>query len=406
MTFPRGRLSSHMARRRLRILHVSYSTGLWGAEQALLRLAPLLVARDVAVTLAAPPGGRLHEAWEDLKFPHVALDLPTTNAPLRPEGGGPGRPRPTALARTAREVLRQARTISRLSQDVDVIHSHSLNAHVATALAGRLARRPVVLQQHDLVKPGAGQFVLTTSVHLAHAMSAITDACASCVRPSAQRKVHVIRYGLDLRRFRPGPAAPEVRRQLGGIDGAPLVGIVGRVDPRKQIDVVVDAMARLGPQSSARLAVIGGPQLSSREYVEHLEVDAARRLGDRVRFTGARGDIEEVLRALDVLVNASVAEPFGLTLLEAQASGVPVIATASGGAPEFVRHERTGLLVPPSDGDALARALQRLFDEPALRLRLTLEGRRQVEEHYDEERQADEVRGLYDTVLGEANAPG
>jgi glycosyltransferase involved in cell wall biosynthesis len=114
-----------------------------------------------------------------------------------------------------------------------------------------------------------------------------------------------------------------------------------------------------------------------------------------VRFVGRRQDVPEVLRSLDVLVNASEAEPFGLSVLEAQASGVAVVGTDAGGIPDFVEHGVTGLLVPPDDASAMADALGRLVADADLRRRLAEAGRRQAIEHFALDDQYDRRAAVY-----------
>ena len=86
----------------------------------------------------------------------------------------------------------------------------------------------------------------------------------------------------------------------------------------------------------------------------------------RVSFAGHRTDIPEVLSALDIFVHASIDEPFGITIVEAMAAGLPVVATLGGGVGEIVTDNETGLLVPPEDSDALAAAITRLIEDPLL----------------------------------------
>jgi glycosyltransferase involved in cell wall biosynthesis len=174
-----------------------------------------------------------------------------------------------------------------------------------------------------------------------------------------------------------------VRAALGGREGRPLVGIVGRVDPEKGVNVLARALARAtGPAAGATLAVVGDVAVGSTSGAAMLRDEVERLLGDRVRFTGRRDDVPEVHRALDVLVNASAAEPFGRSVLEAMASGTPVVATASGGIPEFVDDGVTGLLVPPADETALAGALDRLLGDAGLRARLAEAGRAAAEARF------------------------
>jgi glycosyltransferase involved in cell wall biosynthesis len=177
-------------------------------------------------------------------------------------------------------------------------------------------------------------------------------------------RVEIVNPGVDLDRFHPGSVDARLRAELSSDPAAPLVAILGRIDPEKGIDVVLRAVAAL---PGGHVVVVGAPNVAGAEFGAGLEHLGAELLGDRVRFTGARADVPEVLRAVDVVVNASRAEPFGRTVLEAQACGVPVIGTRSGGIPEFVTDGESGLLVPPGDVDALAGALRRLFESSTLR---------------------------------------
>jgi glycosyltransferase involved in cell wall biosynthesis len=258
------------------------------------------------------------------------------------------------------------------------------------------------LELHDLVRPGIGQHVLKAATALSSGVIAISRAVARTAgRPDAgdDGRFRIIPQAVDTDRFHPGPANPELRARFGADPGAPVVGIVGRIDPEKGVDTVVRAVAALtGDAARCQLAVIGGAGLDSGDYEERVRAQAADLLGDRVRFTGPLDDMPGALRSLDVVINASVAEPFGLSLLEAQASGVAVIGTAAGGIPEFVVDGETGLLVPPSDASALAAALGRLLGDTTLRERLGRHGRSEVEARFTLAGRADAVAGMYRSV--------
>ena len=225
---------------------------------------------------------------------------------------------------------------------------------------------------------------------------AISAAVAACVPAGAQRYVDIVHHGVDLERFSPAPADPAVRAALGARGDERLVGILGRVDPRKQVDLVVRAMAKLdAARVPVHLAVVGGAHLASPEYSENLRREADALLGDRVHFVGPRADVPDVLRALDVLVNASVAEPFGLTLVEAQACGTPVVAMQSGGAPEVVVDGETGFVVPAGDEVAFARAIDALVGNDETRVTMGRAARRHAELRHDIEAQADRIAQIY-----------
>jgi D-inositol-3-phosphate glycosyltransferase len=372
---------------RLRVLEVSYSRQVWGAELAMMALADPLAQRGLDVTLASPPGGDLEAHWRRLGLPFLPLVLPEHLGIRVAEVE-----RPSSSRRLARELVttaRSARTIARAAGPFDLVHSNSLWAHLDCALAGRLARRPVVLELNDLVRPGIGRRILTTAANLSSTAIAISQAVADCIGPSGGRHVRIVAPSVDLGRFMPGAAAPEIRTHLTSDEQAPLVGIVGRIDPEKGVDVLVRAMGLLqGPAAGAHLVVVGNVGLGPDGYTERLRADAERLLGDRVRFVGRTDDVPGTLRALDILVNASAAEPFGLSVLEAQATGVAVIGTRAGGIPDFVFDGDNGLLVPSGDPDELAKALERLIGDPDLRTRLARRGRVTAQENGIEVRAA------------------
>ncbi len=363
----------------------------WGAERSLLGLAPLLRQLGVALTLASPSGA-LSEAWTAAGFPHVAFPFAGRQG-LRDNDGG--RPGPAVLAKEVAETLRTARRLARLAKAYDVIHSNSLWAHLDCALAGRIARRPVVLELHDLVRQGVGRRVQRAAVRLASCTIAVSRAVAESVggRP---HNLHVVPQGVDPVRFQPGPPDAAWRARLSSDPDDPIIGVVGRVDPEKGIRTVLQAMTMLdGPAERSHLAVVGAPALDNGSYEAELQAEAAGMLGDRCRFVGQVDEVPAVLRSLDVLVNASASEPFGLSVLEAQACGVPVIGSASGGIPEFVTDGETGLLVTPGRPDDLAAELNRLLATSGLRDDLRHRARSGVVARHTIAARAETVAQLY-----------
>lgn len=171
-----------------------------------------------------------------------------------------------------------------------------------------------------------------------------------------RRPVTQIYNGIDPGRYRPGPEGAAVRRELGIPPGAFAVGVVGRLDPIKDHPTLFRAFAQLrAADPGARLLVVGdGP--------ERARLEAAG--GEGVLFLGDRRDVPELLRVLDVFVLPSRNEGISNTILEAMATGLPVVATRVGGNPELVEDGLTGALVPPGDVNALAAALGRYRDGP------------------------------------------
>ena len=208
------------------------------------------------------------------------------------------------------------------------------------------------------------------------------------------RKIRRIYNGVDGQRFHPGDskALPQ-----GFADAQSLVfGTVGRMHGVKDQTNLVQAfiaLAKQHPQQAPhlRLVMIGdGPLLADcRQLLEQAG------LSDQAWLPGARNDIPEILRALDVFVLPSQAEGISNTVLEAMASGLPVIATAVGGNPELVDENRSGLLPPAQNPQALAEAMARYLDDPDLIAQHGEAGLERIRQHFSLPRMLDNYAAVY-----------
>ncbi len=220
-------------------------------------------------------------------------------------------------------------------------------------------------------------------------------------------RIAQIYNGVDTVRFR--PAAGE-RPAIPGCPFDPrrhwLVGTVGRMQAVKNQPLLARAFVRaaaLDPDGAARLRLVmagDGPLLP-----EVRAILAAAGLADRAWLPGERDDIPEILRGLDCFVLPSLAEGISNTILEAMASGLPVIATAVGGNPELVREGITGTLVPSRDVDAMARALLGYCRNPPLAEQHGAAGRAEAETRFSLEAMVRAYLRLYDGLLGRPVRP-
>jgi glycosyltransferase involved in cell wall biosynthesis len=202
-------------------------------------------------------------------------------------------------------------------------------------------------------------------------------------RRDGRRRAHVIELGIDLERFSGGKPALEGR----------IVGNVARLaEQKRHRDLVAAAPKVLERHPDVRFVVAGDGEL--REPLTEL----ARPLGDRFVFLGERKDVPEVLASFEVFAYPSRFEGLCVAVIEAQAAGVPVVATPVGGIPENVVDGETGLLVPPNDPGALAEAINRLLDEPELARTLAARARPRVAERYARERMVERTLALYDSM--------
>ena len=249
----------------------------------------------------------------------------------------------------------------------DIVHTHTAKAGALGRVAARLAGVPVVVHTfHGSVfdgyfGPSVARFFQWIERILALGTDAIVAVSERVAADLAERKItprkkiEVVPLGLELGRFQDvQQRRGELRRELGVPPRARLVGSVGRLVAIKDLGTLLRSMVQLSAtQPDSILLVVGdGPDRPA------LEMEAERLgLGSRARFLGFRDDLERIYADLDVAVNCSLNEGTPVALIEAMASGVPVLATAVGGTPDLLEEGRLGRLVPPGDPNALACAL-------------------------------------------------
>jgi glycosyltransferase involved in cell wall biosynthesis len=179
-----------------------------------------------------------------------------------------------------------------------------------------------------------------------------------------------------------GVEAAGAKRRNAAAQGITRLGIAGQIQPRKRHAVLLHALALLDESDRARCEVLivgrgGGAEADRlRQLVQELS------LGTLVRWSGHVREKDAIYGDLDVLVAPAVDEPFGTTVLEAAAYGIPSIAARSGGFPEMIEDGRTGILVEPDSPESLACALTRLINEPNLISVMGDKAKRHVSEHF------------------------
>jgi glycosyltransferase involved in cell wall biosynthesis len=206
--------------------------------------------------------------------------------------------------------------------------------------------------------------------------------------------VSVVVNGIDVASYaRDAQTRRRIRAQLGLPDEAPVAGIVARLTAAKDHVNLFDAFVRLrAPHPRARLVVVGDGELRDDLHRAVRE----RGLADAVVFTGRRDDVADVLSAFDVFVLPSSTEGLAVTLLEAMAAGLPVVATRVGGNGEVVVDGETGLLAPPRDSGALAACLGQLFADPARGARYGARGRARARARFGVEAMAARYQEIYE----------
>ncbi len=194
----------------------------------------------------------------------------------------------------------------------------------------------------------------------------------------SEAKIDLIPNGVDTDKFRPGDQVA-LKRSLGFSAADRIIGCVGRFDPVKNHPLLLKVFSRLNPDLPIHLVLLGdGPE---RQRLAALRDSLPCR--DRIHFVGQRENVAEFLRIMDLFVLPSRSEGICNALLEAMASGIPIVATAVGGNIELIEDAHTGLLVPSENEDAMVLALNRfLEDASGLRTLVGQYARRKAEEQY------------------------
>jgi glycosyltransferase involved in cell wall biosynthesis len=380
--------------RALRVLHLVKTTR--GADWALREMREL-VATGCEVHVALPDGEGLARRYREAG---VSIHVVPCDAPVR---------RPWRIAVRIRELRR---LVARVKPDL--VHSH----FVGTTLLARLAlgRRspPRVFQvpgplhlEHRAPRWADLSTASASDVWIATCRRTRELYLASGVLPA---RVYLSYYGLDI----PSAFAPDtgtLRRELGVPERRRLVGMVAYVyAPRallgqrrgiKGHEDLVEALALCrGRGIDVQGVFVGGAWGNAQRYERRVRAYAAARLGPFAAFLGTRGDVESLYPQLDVAVHPSHSENVGGAAVSLLA-GVPTVATAVGGLPDFVVPGRTGWLVPRRDPAALADAIAAALEDPGRARDMARAGRSLVVEHLDVRRTAREVASIYERLVGD-----
>lgn len=345
-----------------------------GMEMVIARLAHKLVARghEVGITCTEYVGD-LGEALADRGFEIGLAPLPGMRTILFPH----------ELERRLRE------------RRPDVVHVHSGVWLKAARAAARAGVPRVIHTIHGLLdrEPWHGPLLMRWAARYTDAIAAVSRPLVVYLRDVVHvpnGKVIYLPNGIDTSVFSPAKGDGRLRRHFRLSDDRFIIGHVGRFAPVKNHALLIEAFARLHARRPASFLVLIGdgdlrPEIEARI--------AGLGLRDHVGLYGLADDPGPLYRDLDLFVLPSLAEGTSMSLLEAMATGLPVVATRVGGNPDLVAD--TGILVPSGDASALADAMERVIDRPEEGRALGAAARDRIQAGYDEDGVVDRYESLY-----------
>jgi glycosyltransferase involved in cell wall biosynthesis len=362
----------------IRLLLLVDSLEVGGAERQVVDLALALRRKGYEVVVACSVAGDLSAALEE------------ADIPVRPLLRRLAKRRVSfAYAWRLRRLLRRGR--------FDLVHAHIYASVVAAAIATLGTGVPLVITEHTEAswQTWRARWVSRWVYRRVERIIAVST-------PIRRRLIERDGVHPDLITIVPNAVvpAPEGRAATplpAALRERPLVGVIARLQPEKGVADFLRAAAHIAPLFPEARFVIGGDGPLRKELVA-LSEDLG--LGDRVLFLGFRSDASALISSLDVIAVPSLTEGSPLITLEAMAAGVPVVASAVGGIPDQVRHDKEGLLVPPGETEALGDALLALLRDPARARSLGEAGRRRAAAEFGHATMVRRIEDVYREVLG------
>jgi glycosyltransferase involved in cell wall biosynthesis len=367
----------------LRVMHVTTGLSYGGAETQLKNLALRLKQRkwSLSVVSMLPPGAYVDEL--------EAAGICVYDLRMRRKV-----PDPRAVLRLA-SIVRRERPL--------VVHAHMVHANLLARITRLFVETPVLVCTAHSINEGG--LLREIAYRLTDPLADLTTQVSEAGRQryiqvgaAPPHKIVSIPNGIDTSRFQPNPTVRQaVREQLGCAPEAFVWLTVGRLEPVKNHLELLRAFREVAAgHPHARLLIAGQGPLQA--AIEQRIVELG--LADRVRLLGLRRDIPDLLNAADAFVLPSLWEGMPLTLLEASATALPIVATDVGGNAEVVLEGETGYLVPVKDTEALAQAMLRVMNlSEADRSAIGQAGRAHVVQNFDLERVVDRWEALYRELL-------
>ena len=365
----------------LSVVQVIGNSAIGGAERHLLDLVQGLISLGVDVEVICPRPGPLTRQLAALNVPLQCIEM------VHPWPGD--------------EYLLDRNAVQELGQILrkkrpDVVHSHLYPAHLHASLAAEEVGIPAIVHTAHtvIVRPGDALLSYVTAARTI-AVSRAAGRLLEDVGVPPER-IEVIYNGVGSEHFEQNLEAQQRVRADLNVGSGPIVGMVSRLSPEKGVDVLLRAVQQaIQVVSPLTVLIIGdGPQAA-----ELHQLASQSGLNETVHFLGARSDIPVLNRLFDLFVLSSREEACPMALLEAMAAGRAVVATHVGGTPEVVTHDVEGLLVPPDDPEALARALFMLLKEPGRRTAMGAAAHQRVARQFTKERMVHETLSFYQRIL-------
>lgn len=365
----------------MKILFLTTHLNLGGIGSYTLSLAKSLKRRGHEILIASSGGAMVNEVEQE-GIMHIMVKI-NTKSELSPKV-------PLAIFKLRSIIKREG---------IEIIHAQTRVAQVIAEGLARLNCAPYVSTCHGFFRPHWARRVFGCWGSRVIAISeAVREHLVNDLKVRKENVV-LVHNGVDIAKFSQGLSENEKEkfRNQAGVGSWPLIGIVARLSPVKGHKYLLEAMRKVvDSKPAAQLLIIGDGSLKE----ELINQVVSLGLKENVVFLGSLVDTAKPLSLIDVFVLPSLKEGLGISILEAQAAGVPVVASDVGGIYTIIKDNKNGFLVPPRDSLSLAAAIIKLIDNPILVKKMSEAGRRLMREEFSLGEMAKRIEGVYSQCIG------
>lgn len=351
-----------------------------GIASYLVSLAKGLKERNHNVIVASS-GGALVDVLKRYEITHEQIDI-VTKSELSPK--------------IFFSLVKLFRTLK--DNDIQIVHAQTRVTQVLSFWIDKIYGIPFVSTCHGFFKPRFNRIKFPCWGRKVIAISEAVKTHLELDLKVKSKNIELVYNGLDIRKY-PGYNSEQIAesKKWIGLRQGPVIGNIARLSSVKGQNYLIEAMKKVAERfSDVQLLFVGDGKIK-----EDLVKQAADLgLNKNIIFIPSIQDTSSVLALMDIFVMCSIQEGLGLSIMEAQAMGIPVIATNVGGIPELVENNKTGILVPPQDSASIARAIISLLENKQLAKQLGVNAQKNIQENFTLDKMVDKTEALYKTVLG------
>jgi len=375
---------------KIKILHVITHLPIGGAQDNTLYTVELLDKEKYDISLCCNLDGELVERAKKIEAVKL-FDIPFLCRKVSPY-------------RDIRAFLSLYKLFKK--EDFTIIHTHSSKAGLLARLAAVLNKTPIVIHTiHGFAfNDFMNIFKKNFFIYLEKLLAKWTDVLITVsnlnkkkiidLNIAQENNIKNIYSGIDLSLFI-NKKNDDFRKELNLQNNHLLLGSVGRLSDQKDPITMIEAFGIISkPFPNAHLALVGDGELKGKilEKIDQLKLDG------KVHLTGNKNNPWSVYHSMDLFIMSSIYEGLGRSITEALSCGVPVVCTDVEGVPEIVRHNITGILVPPKDANKLADGIIRTLNDMETAKKMAEEGRRFVKDNFDVNKMVNDIDSLYNTL--------